>query len=189
MQRTALAGLGAYWQQARQVVAQADAQTAATSVSFDEYLSTLEEDAATLAMPMDDAARRVLVENASLTGQVDPDAARGIAALNRLRVALGLRPLLIDPKLCLASADHSNDMRTLNFFAHESPVPGKTTSADRAKNFGASASAENIAQAREPLDAIEMWWHSPGHHRNMLGDHKRVGLGRSEKFWTQMFGR
>ena len=37
--------------------------------------------------------------------------------------------------------------------------------------------------------ANQMWWHSPGHHKNVLGNHTRVGLGRSGKYWTELFGR
>jgi uncharacterized protein YkwD len=32
------------------------------------------------------------------------------------------------------------------------------------------------------------WWHSPGHLKNMMGSHGRVGLGNFQKTWTQMFG-
>jgi uncharacterized protein YkwD len=190
-QREALAALGAYWQAARRIAAQADATngTGQSADSFADRVASAQEAAATLAMPMDDAARRVLVENSRLAEEINPEAAQGIAALNRLRVALALRPLRIDPRLCLTAIDHSSDMRTKNFFDHTSPVPGKTTFVDRAANFGTTASAENIAQARDAPTAIEMWWHSPGHHRNMLGDHQRVGLGHSDKFWTQLFGR
>jgi uncharacterized protein YkwD len=38
--------------------------------------------------------------------------------------------------------------------------------------------------------ANEMWWHSPGHHRNMLNaDWIRIGVGRHGKYWTELFGR
>ena len=33
-----------------------------------------------------------------------------------------------------------------------------------------------------------MWWHSPGHHKNMLGSHSRVGVGKSGVYWTELFG-
>ena len=37
--------------------------------------------------------------------------------------------------------------------------------------------------------ANQLWWHSPGHRKNVLGNHTRVGLGRSGKYWTELFGR
>jgi uncharacterized protein YkwD len=80
-------------------------------------------------------------------------------------------------------------MEKMGFFSHESPVAGKKTPWDRAKLFNTSASGENIAAGViEGAAANRMWWHSPGHHKNMLGDHKRVGVGRSGRLWTELFG-
>lgn len=143
-----------------------------------------------LATPMSKSDRETLERNRELAGELpDPEEGRGVLDLNRLRIRLGLPAVLIDVKLCQAARDHSNDMRTLGFFAHESPVPGKRTPGERAARAGTSAGAENIA-AGQPTGAGAnlAWWYSPGHHRNMLGGHSRIGLGRSEGFWTQMFG-
>jgi uncharacterized protein YkwD len=75
------------------------------------------------------------------------------------------------------------------FFAHESPVAGKKTPWDRAKNFGTTAGAENIANgAAAGRATIMQWWHSPGHLKNMMGAHNRVGLGNFKTTWTQMLG-
>ena len=144
---------------------------------------------AAIATPMTKSDKEVLVANRELDAQLDPEEAAGILDLNLLRVRLGLRALAIDPKLCIAARDHSNDMRTLGFFAHESPVEGKRTPMDRAARAGTSAHSENIAGGQSTgAGANEGWWYSPGHHKNMTGDHARVGLGRSETIWTQMFG-
>lgn len=148
-----------------------------------------EEWLCTLALPMTAQDRKVLVANRALTGQLDAEEALGVLDLNCLRLLLGLNALSIDVKLCDAARDHSNDMRTLGFFAHESPVPGKKTPYDRAARFGTSASSENIAAGHATgSGANRGWWYSPGHHKNMLGSHSRIGLGRSEAFWTQLFG-
>jgi hypothetical protein len=144
----------------------------------------------TVATPMSDADREVLVKNRALAAELsDPEEAAGVLDLNRLRILLGLHALALDVKLCHAARDHSNDMRTLGFFAHESPVEGKRTPGDRASRAGTSASAENIAGGQTTgAGANSGWWYSPGHHKNMLGGFGRVGLGRSEELWTQMFG-
>ncbi|BDS07473.1 hypothetical protein NT6N_25130 [Oceaniferula spumae] len=115
----------------------------------------------------------------------------GVADANMMRLLAGLSALEIDPKLCEAARDHSKDMETLNFFAHESPVKGKRTPNDRAKNFGTSASGENIyAGSTDPLSANKGWFYSPGHHRNMFSSgHRRIGLGQHNRHWTQLFGR
>lgn len=156
---------------------------------FDEYLQGEEELAVGLAVPMDGATRAVLAANARLASQIDGEEARCILALNVMRNLLGLRPVAIDLKLCLAARDHSQDMERLKFFSHDSPVPGKTTPWDRARRAGTSASGENIfVGSTDGRVANKAWFHSPGHHKNMLGNHKRVGLGRSGAYFTELFG-
>jgi len=114
----------------------------------------------------------------------------GIDLCNRRRIVLGLNPCAIDFKLVETGRDHSQDMRTLGFFAHESPVEGKTTPWDRARNFGTSASGENIAAGYgSDTQATMGWWYSPGHLKNMMGrGHRRIGLGRDQQHYTQLFG-
>lgn len=161
-----------------------------TTPSFEKYLAKDEEIATALATPMSDKARQALAKNAQLAPQLDPEEARCVLDLNLTRNLLGLDPLTIDLKLTAAARDHSKDMLEQDFFAHESPVEGKKTPWDRAERFGTTASGENIAMGT--LDggvANLMWWHSPGHHKNMLGDHTRVGLGRQVQHWTELFGR
>jgi len=142
-----------------------------------------------LAMPLSARDRKTLEANETLRAGSDAEEFAGTTELNRLRWLLGLPLLRIDDKLVAAARDHSQDMVALGFFAHASPVAGKKTPGDRAARFGTSAGAENIAQGHGTgPDAIRGWWYSPGHHRNMLGGHARVGLGRSAQTWTQMFG-
>lgn len=158
--------------------------------SFENYLVKEEELAAALAMPMDDQTRQTLAVNAQLAGKLDPEESRCILDLNLTRSLLGLKALQIDPPLTAATRDHSSDMETLKFFAHESPVPGKKTPGDRAQRFGSTYSGENIAMGTlDGTAANKMWWHSPGHHKNMLGSHSRVGVGRSGSYWTELFGK
>lgn len=142
-----------------------------------------------LAMPLSARDRGALEANEAFRATMDPEEMAGNTALNRLRWLLGLPLLRIDPKLAAAARDHSLDMETLGFFAHESPVAGKKSPGDRAARFGTSGGAENIAAGQSTgADAVRAWWYSPGHHKNMLGGHARVGLGRHAQKWTQMFG-
>jgi len=158
--------------------------------SFEDYLVGEEKLAVGLAVPMDARTRSVLAANARVARQLDPEETRAILALNLTRNLLGLNPLSTDPRLVAAARDHSKDMVRLKFFAHESPVPGKKTPWDRAKLFGTTASGENIAAGyRDGRAANEGWFHSPGHHKNMLGNHRRVGVGRAGTRYTQMFGK
>ncbi len=158
--------------------------------SFERYLAGEEELAVGLAAPMDNATRSVLAANAALAAKLDPEEFRAILALNLTRNLLGLTACVIDLKLCATARDHSADMKKLKFFAHESPVEGKKTPWDRAKRFGASASAENIAMGYQDGRAANLgWFHSPGHHVNMLDNHTRVGMGRVDTHYTELFGR
>ena len=159
-------------------------------LNFENYLQGEEELAVGMAAPMDARTRSVLVANARLAPRLEPEEARAILSLNLIRNLLGLAPLAIDLRLCAAARDHSKDMRTEKFFAHESPLPGKKTPWDRAKLFGTNGSAENIYHGtHDGRVANQAWFHSPGHHKNMLGNHARVGVGRSGGYFTQMFGR
>jgi len=157
--------------------------------SFEQYLQGEEALAAGLAAPMDRQTAQIIAANARLAQQLEPEEGRAVLALNLTRNLLGLSALAIDLKLCAAARDHSNDMQTLKFFAHESPVPGKTAPWDRAKRFGTSASGENICLGVRDGKAVNMaWFHSPGHHKNMLGKHSRVGMGQVGAYFTELFG-
>jgi uncharacterized protein YkwD len=157
--------------------------------AFEKALAESEALVATMAAIPDRADRAVLQSNREASKSLDPAEVRGTLALNVLRARLGIGALPVDLKLCAASRDHSKDMAERKFFAHESPLPGKKTPWDRAKLAGTTAGAENIFAGSEVGEAaIEAWWHSPGHHVNMMAPHKRVGLGRHQGHWTQMFG-
>jgi len=157
--------------------------------SFESYLQGEEELAIRATAPMDAATHAILDANARLSTQIDPEEARCILAMNLTRNLLGLSALMIDLRLCDAARDHSKDMKERKFFSHESPVEGKKTPWDRAKRFGTSASGENIYMgSTNGNDANSAWFHSPGHHKNMLGGHKRVGVGRQDGYFTELFG-
>lgn len=158
---------------------------------IDQELVEAEELASFMATPMSKDAIDVMFENEKITKKMkDPLEAECAKLLNLRRIRVGLQPVKIDLILGDTGRDHSNDMKKLGFFAHESPVSGKKTPWDRAKNFGTTASGENIAAGYPSPDAvIKGWWYSPGHHRNMMNPRfNRVGHGRVDKHWTQMFG-
>ena len=162
------------------------------SPTLDEELARLELLASVKIMANRMALKKdfsVLDSNEKITPKIDSYEAIGILDLNRMRIFVGSPVLSIDTKLCDAGRGHSNDMRTKNFFEHESPVPGKKTPWDRAKKAGTTANGENIAYGQQTPEEVNMsWFHSPGHHKNMLNPEFGVmGLGRSYTHWTQMF--
>jgi uncharacterized protein YkwD len=146
---------------------------------------------ATCGFPRGDLNMLAHNRKVAKTSDLPEAEARGIEECNELRMLVGLNALLLDPKLCEAARDHSKDMAEKGFFAHESPVPGKKSPWDRAKNFGTTAAGENIFMGSSDPHAANMgWFYSPGHHKNMFNPGQlRIGLGCTGSHWTQMFGR
>ncbi|MBN2491686.1 MAG: HEAT repeat domain-containing protein, partial [Planctomycetes bacterium] len=127
--------------------------------------------------------------------QVEAEATPGeikvVELLNDYRRMMGRLPLAPHLLLMRAARKHSQEMEDLNYFSHTSPTPELRTPSMRAAREGYGGScAENIARAGSPEGAHEGWYNSSGHHRNMLGQHRVIGLGRSKGggFWTQMLG-
>jgi plasmid stability protein len=162
-----------------------------SSGQADALLQFEEEYAILLASPMPARDRAVIRQNHTLAENLLPAEARGVLLLNRLRTRLGLGALKIDLRVQAAAHGHSADMAEHQFFSHTSPLPGKTTLADRGKRAGAAIHGENIQMGSEdPAAALRDWWYSPGHHVNLLRpEFRRVGVGYHELHWTQNFGR
>jgi len=134
------------------------------------------------------ADRAILKQNEDLFSQIGKAEADGIRQLNEWRIAAGMAPLLVDPKLCAAARDHSQDMAKHGFFSHTSPIEGKKSFTQRAKNFGTSARGENIAVNSSSLSANMAWFYSPGHHKNMFREgYTTIGFGAHGRHFTQMF--
>ena len=168
--------------------------TVSTDPPLDEAaLAREEQDATDAYSGLDRDGLRILKKNAALAAKEELPASevKGIRELNEMRLLVGLQALAIDLGLCEASRGHSRDMQEHNFFAHDSPLPGKETPSKRAAKAGTSGGGENIYKgSRSPQAANRGWFFSPGHHKNMFnGGYRRVGLGNHGTHWTQMFGR
>lgn len=77
---------------------------------------------------------------------------------NQRRCDNGIAPLSRDTELSRTAGGHSADMARLDFFGHNSPVPGKASFVDRLRASGVSfkAAAENLAHfSRVPIDTGE----------------------------------
>ena len=108
-----------------------------------------------------------------------------LAALNRVRVDRGLRPLVISDALQGAAVAHSRAMLEKGFFAHDSPsgVPfvARVRGFYRSAGYNSWAVGENLIYNTEEITAdiaIAAWLASPGHRANMLSPAWReVGIG------------
>lgn len=111
-------------------------------------------------------------------------------ATNEYRMLFGLRALKHSGGLARAARAHSDEMKRLNYFSHESPTPENRTPAMRCQKQGARMIAENIANGHSTgRSAIQGWLNSSGHHRNILSKSApAIGLGQSGSLWTQVFG-
>jgi hypothetical protein len=113
-----------------------------------------------------------------------------MVAVGDYREMLGLRVLEIDERLVRAARKHSAEMHELGYFSHTSPTPGLESPGRRCAREGYhGGGAENIAVGMTGgVDAFWCWYHSSGHHRNILGGHAQIGVGNCDRHWTQNFG-
>ena len=59
----------------------------------------------------------------------------------------------------------------------------------RCQREGAHYTGENIATGTDSgRTAMSYWFHSSGHHRNMIAAHRSMGLGNVGDLWTEDFG-
>ena len=132
---------------------------------------------------------RIRKRNAATGKDLDPEELACVQATNDYRELMGLRCLQLSLRLGRAARGHSQEMKELGYFSHQSPTAGRKTPADRCRLEGATYSAENIASGRSTGEgALDGWLHSSGHHRNILGvGHRAIGVGRAGGLWTQVF--
>lgn len=105
---------------------------------------------------------------------------------NDVRKRYRLFPLFVDFRLTFAARSHSVNMDRGGWFSHYS---GYSSPWSRAQSQGTSCSAENIAGTGNGKYSALMWERSSGHLTNILGSHRRMGVGGSAGKMTQMFGR
>ncbi|MBB5939678.1 CAP domain-containing protein [Streptomyces zagrosensis] len=122
-------------------------------------------------------------------------AAEVVALTNAERVAAGLRPLAVDPRLTMAAQAHSADMVTRGFYAHTTPDGREPWDRAAAAGCPHRGIGENIACGqRSPTDVVRGWMNSPGHRANILAaGFDEIGIGYATgslagTYWTQLFG-
>jgi len=115
-----------------------------------------------------------------------------VEVLNRYRRVLGLRPFEIEERLDVCSRKHSQEMVDLGYFGHISPIARNRGPSDRARLEGFSGGVgENcLAGGVDGRGAFEGWYHSPGHHRNLVSGGPQLGVGavNGHSMWTMVCG-
>jgi uncharacterized protein YkwD len=110
-----------------------------------------------------------------------------ITATNEYRMMIGRRPLRIHEGLVQAARKHSQCMKDKGFFAHDCRTHGSP--AKRCRKEGAPYSGENISTGpKMGVGAFRSWYGSSGHHRNILMNHRFIGVGNAGRLWTMDLG-
>lgn len=113
--------------------------------------------------------------------------------VNKERVKMGLKALVLDEGLAAIAKDHSADMLRRGYFSHYSPEG--LTVADRVLNAGIDfiVVGENLAYAPSVDLAHQGLMNSPGHRANILSTgYSKLGIGVMDsgvygKMFTQVF--
>lgn len=184
-QRRIIYGLNDFREKLYKIAVETDESTFSLAASEQAHLLDISS--------LDRAGIKILRENQKIASkeEVPTPEAEGVAEANLWRLLVGQNALTLDPLLCDASRGHSKDMEEHSFFAHKSPIKGRETPWDRARQAGTTASGENIYMGSgDPSRANRGWFFSPGHHKNMFTDNaRRLGLGQHNSHWTQLLGR
>lgn len=98
-------------------------------------------------------------------------------------------PVTWNHQLAKAALDHSNDMHTNNFFAHET---SKSTPGQRIRTAGYEwkAYGENLAYDNtDEKGVVQGWVESAPHCRTLMSPlYKEIGAARAGAYWTMDFG-
>lgn len=140
-----------------------------------------------------DYSRKVMEHNATADSVArDPERAQ-VRITNEYRIMMGRKALVLDDRLVKSARGHCEEMSREGYFSHFSPHPERRTPDLRmkAEGYPGMPSSENIHMGSgSPEGAFNGWFHSSGHHRNMLQKvWTEMGTGQAGKYWTQNFGR
>ncbi len=95
-------------------------------------------------------------------------------------------PLILDNCLTRTSQKYAELIDKENHFSHTGPDGSSPW--ERASAEGCYADGENIAWGSGGVNgALSQWLHSPGHCKNIMGYHTRMGIGESGSYWVQLF--
>ena len=164
-----------------------------TNVTFSDGYVYLEEDAPNAVEAQESTSASVELTDA-LANEI-------LRLTNQERADHGLAPLARHQALENAAAEHSQEMRELNYFSHTSPTAGKATTRQRVNQYGINPQmvAENIFECSgydielTARFAVEAFMQSPGHRQNVLNPSAtHIGVGfvatNGTVSVTQVFG-
>lgn len=113
---------------------------------------------------------------------------------NEYRRSHGKHELRMDPVAADLARDHSRDMAQKRVPFGHTGFNKRVKAAER-KTGKISAAAENVAYGqKDAAEVVKGWIKSPAHHKNLLGDFTRIGIGTARSkngslYFTQLFLR
>lgn len=101
-----------------------------------------------------------------------------------------VQPVSWSSQLANAAAAHSRDMKSKNYFSHQSRNGKDPGDRIRAAGYNWKAYGENIAfNYADEQAVVEGWLKSVNHCRNIMNaNFKDMGVARSGEYWVQDFG-
>jgi len=121
-----------------------------------------------------------------------------VRMINSFRARQGLSLLQVHPGLMVMARDQSRDMKTHNFFGHQSPTRGDFNRRRQAAGFAGVSLQENLAIHNSLEGAMKALLESPAHRQNLIApafDSVGVGIvvdefyGRRTYYISQEFAR
>jgi uncharacterized protein YkwD len=115
---------------------------------------------------------------------------RVLALVNAERAKAGCGAVSGNAALNRAAADYAALMARTGTFSHTGPDGSDFADRVRAAGYD-DPGGENIAQGQTSADEVmDDWMNSPGHRRNILDcSFRTLGVGESDDYWVQEFGR
>ena len=122
---------------------------------------------------------------------MDPEERQCVLFVNLARVALGLRPLVIDTRLCRAAREHAKFIQLNRKPVHESTVAGKETPEDRAAAEETTMDHEFLyAGSPEFRSALKDWFSAEEKHCQLLDPTiGRIGIAEEKGYWCLLVGQ
>jgi uncharacterized protein YkwD len=108
---------------------------------------------------------------------------------NMMRIRHNLNPVKWHEETSIVAYNHSEDMRSGNFFSHDSPSNGGLADRLAKGEVLYQLAGENIAAKYvDGIAVVEGWLNSEGHRETLLNEKfTHLGVGVSEKYYTQNF--
>ena len=115
-------------------------------------------------------------------GGISPVELQLLHYTNIERARAGVPLLELCPALSMAARFKAEEMATLGYFAHESPVYGAPQNISKElfgmEDFRSENLTRRITRPRVAFDLVQSWLGSPGHRANMLDpSHRYLGVG------------